>query len=247
MATIYKYRVRCLTSNKYEYVWDDTEPTTCPVNPAHTIDPSKTAAVAKRAQNVVEIKEESVPTGGYFMSETIPMTINPNETATFTYTWPISMTVLMVGFTSDASNQGDVMSLCVAPDTTVGTLTANIGTGVSTLDVSQSVIDNMCLGFYVSITDGVNTNDLGRCLAINKVSKIITVENPTTNSFAANSAIKITIYMMKNYTIGPPWEYEIGKSKIGGAYVPAGRVVKVTYENKTNATKTLVPRLEYLY
>lgn len=53
--------------------------------------------------------------------------------------------------------------------------------------------------------------------------------------------------MMKNYTLGPAWEYTVGGSKIGGSYVPAGRVVKVTYENKTNVAKTLTPRIEYLY
>lgn len=247
MTTIYKYRIRCTTDNKYEYIWDDTLPTTCPANAAHSIDSSKTTIVDRRSQKIVEIKEETTPTGGFFMCETLPISVDASATTSFTYTWPIPITVLMVGFTSAAENEGDVMSLSVAPDTTIGTLTSNIGTGVSTLDVSQTVVDNIKLGFHATITDGVNTNQLGRCLAINTVAKTITIETSTTNSFNTNSLIKMTIYMMKNYTIGPAWEYEIGNSKIGGSYVPAGRVVKVVYENKTNVAKTLVPRLEYLY
>ncbi len=247
MTTIYKYRVYCTTAAKYEYIWDDVAPTTCPANPAHSIDSSKTTIVDRRSQTVVEIKEETTPTGGFFICETLPVSIAANQTATFPYTWPIPITVLMVGFTSTGDNEGDILSLSVAPDTTIGTLTANIGTGVSTIDVSQTVIDNIKVGFHVTITDGTNTNQLGRCLIINKAAKTIAIETATTNSFNANSLIKITIYMMKNYTIGPAWEYEIGTSKIGGSYVPAGRTVKVVYENKTNAAKTLNPRVEYLY
>lgn len=43
-----KYRVWCNTDNKAEYVWKDKGdlPTTCPVNPAHIIDPSRTGGVA---------------------------------------------------------------------------------------------------------------------------------------------------------------------------------------------------------
>jgi len=44
------YRIWCVTDGKYEYEWSETEPTVCPVNPAHTIDPTKTAVVDTRAE-----------------------------------------------------------------------------------------------------------------------------------------------------------------------------------------------------
>lgn len=45
---LFKYRVWCSTDSKWEYIWLEdtaTAPTTCPANPAHTIDSAKTSSV----------------------------------------------------------------------------------------------------------------------------------------------------------------------------------------------------------
>jgi len=42
---IRKYRVWCETEEANKFVWGLTAPTECPDNPAHTIDPTKTAIV----------------------------------------------------------------------------------------------------------------------------------------------------------------------------------------------------------
>lgn len=45
MTTVNKYRVRCLTDNKYEEVWAEQEPTVCPINTVHTIDTTLTTII----------------------------------------------------------------------------------------------------------------------------------------------------------------------------------------------------------
>jgi len=43
--TKYRYRIRCITDDKYEYVeqvFAEAVPTACPVNGAHTIDTVQT-------------------------------------------------------------------------------------------------------------------------------------------------------------------------------------------------------------
>lgn len=40
-----KYRIWCDTEAAYVYVWSNVEPTTCPNDGGHTIDPTKTAIV----------------------------------------------------------------------------------------------------------------------------------------------------------------------------------------------------------
>ena len=46
MATeVHKYRVWCNTDSKYVEVWAEEEPTTCPENNGHSIDPDKTVIV----------------------------------------------------------------------------------------------------------------------------------------------------------------------------------------------------------
>lgn len=54
-----RYRIRCLTDNKYEYEWSETEPTVCPVNPAHVIDAAATAAIDGRSE--VDIVVDPAP------------------------------------------------------------------------------------------------------------------------------------------------------------------------------------------
>ncbi len=47
---VYKYRVWCVTDSKYVEVWAEEEPTTCPENNGHTIDPDKTTIVEELIQ-----------------------------------------------------------------------------------------------------------------------------------------------------------------------------------------------------
>lgn len=46
--SLQQYRIWCVTDAQYEYIWSETEPAVCPVNPVHTIDPTKTSVVDKR-------------------------------------------------------------------------------------------------------------------------------------------------------------------------------------------------------
>ena len=52
MAVVSRYRLWCSTDSKWEYVWDNDEPTVCPVNPAHTIDSSKIDIIRARIRRV---------------------------------------------------------------------------------------------------------------------------------------------------------------------------------------------------
>ena len=47
---IYKYRIYCETEQTYVYTWAETEPTTCPNNPAHTIN-TDTIVIVDEADN----------------------------------------------------------------------------------------------------------------------------------------------------------------------------------------------------
>jgi hypothetical protein len=63
MAIINKYRIWCSTDGKYEYIWSEEEPTTCPVDTGHTIDSSKTAIVESKGDKVVDISDIHDETG----------------------------------------------------------------------------------------------------------------------------------------------------------------------------------------
>lgn len=248
MEPLYKWRVVCQTHGNV-YVWSEIQPTTCPTNTADTIDSADTTIVETRDRNLVEIKEETTPTGGNFACETRSITANANETSTSIHTWPYPISVLEVYFVSTADNTGDEIELIIGQNTTIGVITAAANSGNTTLTVSQTVIDYLYKGYYIRITDGTHTEDLGCVTAIDTVSKIITVQTALVNNYSASTPtyIQMTVKPIRNYIIGNPWMYSIGDSKIGGSYIPTGTTISVVYKNNSNTTKNLVTNIEFLY
>ena len=93
---LYKWRVFCVTDNKYEYVWLDEnqgQPTVCPVNTAHTINASLNRIVEVRNPDVIELKEEDTPTGGHYALGTLIIDCPANQITTQTFTFPFPINV----------------------------------------------------------------------------------------------------------------------------------------------------------
>jgi hypothetical protein len=249
MTTLYYWRVWCTTDSAYKYTWAEEEPTTCPENIAHSVDSSKTTILDIVDPGVVKIQEENTPTGGNFKTETRKMSVTANSTDTADYTFDIPIAVYSIYFITTSDHEGDELKLAIAPDTTIGVITSDVNSAETEISVNSTVTDNTEVGFNVKITDGTNTDDLGRVLAIDKTNGTITVQTATTNSFLAATPtyIQQTLCRVENYEIGPPWEYSIGASKIGGSYVPANTVVRVIYTNNGNTDIDIVFRLEYTF
>lgn len=97
MATVYKYRVWCSTDSKYEYVWGETAPTTCPTNTGHTIDGAQTVIVEKAGNEIVEVTQEpafkhkKLPDGNKLYSRTegksFALTAGVNDALDFNVPW----------------------------------------------------------------------------------------------------------------------------------------------------------------
>ena len=249
MTTLFKWRIRCNTDDKFEFIWSEEMPTSCPINKNHNINNSLTCIIDKIEPNIVKIKEDSIVTGGNFRCETkiINSDINTTSITNFSYKYPIS--VYAVYFVSTIDHEGDIIETNIAPDIPVGLITKNVNTNDTILDVSQTVIDNIMIGYDVKITNQINTDDLGKVIAIDKIKKQITTENFTSHNFTVNSSvILLTVKIVENYEIGPPTQHVIGDSKIGGMYVPADTIIQVKYQNKSlDKIKKLVFKIEYMY
>lgn len=114
--------------------------------------------------------------------------------------------------------------------------------------VSSTVIAITQLGYYLTLADGTNTDDLGRVL--HKTVDSVFVEKAPMNEYLASTptVVKQTIWLLNGYEFGPGWSYLIGDSKIGGSYVPADTLVRLEYTNNgILGDRTLVGALEYLY
>lgn len=250
---LYKWRVYCQDESAYQYWWLDqnqSEPTTCPNNSAHTITTVLTKIVQTRNAEVFEIKQEATPTGGNYMWDTQVFTALADQITEFSFSYPMDVSVLEAQFTSGEENVGDTWSWVISPNTTVGALTANVAIDDTVINVTSTVTANINVGFYVNLFDGVNTEELGRVLSIDSVSGTITTENASTTAFSAASPtyVRMNIYFMKDAEFGHPWNIVYGEGKILSSFVPAGTTVKVMYNNKSpTVDKRVVCNLEILY
>lgn len=249
--TVYYYKIWCNTDSKYEYVWSDDEPTVCPVNNAHSVDTSSVSIENQVSTTRVKIIEENIPTGENFMAESHCMTYatGPNVVSNYDYSWPFPITVLDVSVVSKEENEGDEIKLCVSPDTIIGVIGIDAATGATGATVSSTVIDNLMVGYEVSLFDGATSCQCGRVVNIDTANSKISWENPTERSYEASGPtyVRLSVYVMNNYVIGPPHIYPVGEGKIGGSYVPANTIVRAYITNKDNYSKAIIGQIEYLY
>jgi hypothetical protein len=178
---------------------------------------------------IVVIKEEETATGKHFQVKTIHVTAAASETKVHDETWDHPIGVLSVTIYNKASMEGDVVKVLIAPGTVVGALTSDVTAGDTTFNVSATVVQNMAIGYKLSLSDGTNVDDCGLVTAIDLASSTVTVNTATVNSFAAATPtyVLMTVCMMEHELPGFDYPLEFGESKIGASHIPAGKIVRI--------------------
>lgn len=248
-----KYRVFCTAGDGFQFKWDTEVPTVCPLNSAHSIDTTLTTVVDTVSNKVVTLREEAVPTQGYYKldgySQSIPAGA-PGAVTSFSHSWPFQVSILNAWFIPKQDQVGDSVDVTVAPNTVIGALAGPASVGATTLTVTSTVLQHTVIGFHISLTDGVNTNVLGRVIAINPTDSTITVETPTTNSFSPLSPtyVLMNVKFIENLCINCAGvRYVVAEKKIGGKGLPPNVPMTVMYHNSDGLPKTFCYNLEYIF
>lgn len=249
MTTVNKYRVYCNTESTYQTVWAETEPFTCPINTNHVIDQSKTSIIGGIDESLTKIKEEYKLTQDNFQCKSIVINAAPNTTSHTDIIWEYPISVYALSFITEERHKNDIINIQLSPDTIIGAVAYPTAPGNKTFYVTDTVLLFINMGYHVKITDGVNQDDLGRVISIDKANSTITTEYACQNMYSPYSPtyVRMTIYFIENFVIGPPWEYVVGKKKIGGAHLPANVIIRACYTNLTNETKDVIANFEYTY
>lgn len=102
----------------------------------------------------------------------------------------------------------------------------------TTYNVSGTVISYLKLGFRVTLTNGVNSEDIGYVSNINVTDGTITTNGATQYNFSAGSPtyVQLSVMFMDNVEFGPGMQYSVGSAKLGSSYVPANTIVKSVYK-----------------
>lgn len=246
-----KWRIFCETESIWtEGIINETDgtPTTCFTDSGHTVNLNSQQALEELSDYIVTINEESTPTGGHFKSNSIKM-VCPTGASQHDFSYPHPISVLSITIVTSSDHTGDTFENIVAPNTTIGSITSDITASDTVISVSQTVMDNAAVGFYINVTDGTNNDILGRVLSLDTGNNTLTMETAAANGFLASTPtyVQVSVKTIDNYTIGEPSRYEIGKDKIGGSYVPANTTIRVDYTNNGGSSKDFYAIIEYLY
>lgn len=237
MTTVNHYKIYCNTEAKYVDGWGTTSPTTCYNNNTHSVNSNSVQVIEIVSSDVVKIREDSITIPRNVWIKHIEFTnIESNSSQDQYFTFDILTSMYSFTLVTDDTNKGDEFTIAINPDTTLGLITQNITAGDTTLYAPPGLLAYGWNGFELKVTDGTNTDVLGRMTNIDKTTGIVTFATPTAHSFSsANTLVKMTYYTMKDLKFGAPGTLRFGDDVIGGSTPPVGTVVKFTYKNNTQA------------
>jgi len=224
----------------------ETAPTACPHNNTHTIEPTGIRPVATITEKIVTINQDSIEIGGYFRTDFYSIQAPANTVTTKDIVYPYNITIYLATYLGTNTNIGDSMSVYVAPGLTCGPLDTDIIAGATSLTLSSiySVLSN---GFLATISDGINTDDLGEITSVDQITKTIHFSAATTHDFAQGSIVKISIPRVKNCVFVNDNTFTLGSRKMESSGLPAGAKIRFIYTNNSNVDKTFNFYLEIGY
>jgi hypothetical protein len=146
------------------------------------------------------------------------------------------------------SNVNDRVSISVAPNTTIGYLTAPVSSG-TVLSVPPATVQSpyVLAGAVLTLIDTVNAvqQEVGYLLAIDKNAYQLTVQTAVNQSFPAGTLVQMTIYMMRDYRFVLDGQIQFGGKGLKAKQVPANTPVRVEYTNNSTAGKTFNVHVEH--
>jgi hypothetical protein len=232
--TVKKYRIYCNTDSKFVTGWSDTEPTTCYDNNTHTIDVNQTSVVDFDVSKI-EIIQTEPERSNYFYLQSIHTDIEANTTMEIPVSIDIDFYIFGVHINLTRESIGDIISVHINKDTVIGTATAD-STG-SVITVSQTVIDNSVVGFYVLFnSDYYRIIDKSATTITVKGSPVVTNGEP----------IYITYFMVYKKAISNTFD-NLGFAVLAGKKILKTDVASITYENNYPIRKTFNIDIEMLF
>lgn len=115
------------------------------------------------------------------------------------------------------------------------------------IEVQDTCIQYGQVGMNMKITDGVNFDNLGRILSLDKATKRIEVEFPPTRNYPAGSYIMVTRYFIQGMEFGGGGAYPFSAGRNKGSYIEKGKTARFAYTNRTATAVRFTMKLEYLH
>lgn len=237
MATVKKYRTYCNTETAFVTGWLDQEPTTCFNNNTHTIDTNQTTMVdivSPASVKIAQTDDPSLDNSKYHIMSTY-YEMKVGETKDILIPIKYRMNMFQVTIYTDGVVKADTYDVSVNRDTIVGTA-LETGTDLKEVKVSQTVIDNAIVGYYVKFGSGARH-------LITEVKTDTLVIDTATDATTGDLAY-LTYFIIKNKHLMSGVPEVLGGAVIGSSLLLAGDVGCVTYRNDSNCVKRVTINME---
>jgi hypothetical protein len=225
----------------------------CPINSGHTINTSLTTIVQSIDTTVLALKEETIPTQGFYRAKGVSQQIT-NEAAgsvtTFQHLHPYRISLLEGWFFTETNQIGDYVSVDASPNTTIGYIIAPVSVNDTVIYVSSTVIPNVAVGFSLKLFNGTTMADLGEIISIDVTNQTVTVETGSASAFSPETPtyILLTVKIIENFYINAaPVKFEFARKKIGGKSIPPNIPLAISYHNVTGGAKNFCYCMEFMY
>jgi len=227
-------------------------PMSCPMNNMHVIDQDQTVEVDKIMTSEVSIKEEFVPTQGYYQSQGCELDIDGNigSVTSMDHVWPYQVSILMGWFYAAAENVGDKIEAWAGGDTITGAIAAPVAINDTVITVTPTVIEHTAIGYHMKLFDGTNLSDIGRVVSIDEMNSQITIETPVDKVYSPLTPTYVmqTVRLIDDMFVNAPnVRYVFAEKKMGGKGLPPGVPISIRYTNRTGGSKKFSYNIEYIY
>ncbi len=223
------------------------EPTVCPLNSNHEIDPLATTIIARYEINTTVAIDNTQGTNGIYemlwKNFSIPASIGEHE---ILFNTPQTDTrVLMSELVFTTENLGDTATIIASPNTIVGVVTANVALGATVIPVSPTAIATIKPNHLISI--GPLNEELGRAITVDTVNSTVTVSIATTSAYPAGTPIKLGLSRLTDMKISLPGVYKVGSGNNDTMLVPKNLPILIRYTNADGLAKEINLAYEFYY
>lgn len=194
-------------------------------------------------ENQVTLKEEIVPTQGYFRLEGDSIECLPNVLTKHSHTNNYDISFYAFYLVAGDENYKDVINVMINIGP-ISVLTVELASGSTVFQVDPLVAATLPVGFEIHI----NNVFIGEILSVDATTGDVTLDTSTTEIYPIGAVVELKNRMVKNFVIGAAKQYSFGLSRIGGSFFKSTYILELEYLNKSlTDTKTLIFYGEYSF
>lgn len=195
-------------------------------------------------ENTIRVENNKLQGETQFQSweVSVPATVGTYSTD---ISFPFDINLVRGRWFNKSEFEGDSVEFVVAEDTVTGAITANVAVDDTVINVSQTVVDNAKMGFYIKCQG----QDWGRIVAIDTDLLTLTIEDAATAAITATGSEYIlqTVKFVPHIFLEGSDTMMTLEGGVGSSYLPANTILRIKYHNDTGTAKTYSAILEYFY